>query len=153
MDIVQVRDLRFKVSIPEATLKARIAELGAQISKDLNGERPLFLCVLTGAFMFGADLLREITTDCEIAFIRVASYAGTASTGDVKQIMGLTENVEGRSVVIVEDIIDSGLTMKELLALVQAKGPKDLRVAALLVKPEKLQVDFEHRLLRLRNPQ
>lgn len=143
MDIIKVKDRKFAVSIPEARIMQRVAEVAAQINSDMAGERPLFLAVLNGSFMFAADLLRGITTPCEITFVRMASYEGTASTGDVKQLIGLKENIEGRSVVIVEDIIDSGLTMKTLLATLEAKKPKDIRIASLLVKPGNLQVKLD----------
>lgn len=143
MDQIKVRDRHFSISIPEAQIAKRVTEIAAQISTDLEGERPLFLAVLNGSFVFAADLLRGITTPCEITFVRMASYEGTASTGEVKELIGLKEDISGRTVVIVEDIIDSGLTMKCLLEQLAAKGPKDIRIAALLVKPGNLKVDLD----------
>lgn len=143
MDTVQVKDKRFKVSIPEAEIKARVAAVAAEIARDVEGKNPIFLSVLNGSFVFAADLLRALDIPCEISFIRMASYEGTQSTGNVKQLMGLKEDIEGRTVIVVEDIIDSGLTMKELLATLKAKHPADVRVATLLVKPENLKVDLD----------
>ena len=143
MDKIKVRDREFAVSIPEEKIKARVAEIAAQISHDLEGRRPLFLAVLNGSFVFAADLLRGIDTPCEISFVRMASYEGTSSTGDVKQLIGLKEDIKGRTVVIVEDIIDSGLTMVHLLGLLKEKQPADIKIAALLVKPGNLKVNLD----------
>lgn len=143
MDKIKVRDREFTVSIPEAKILQRVAEVAAQINNDLKNESPLFLAVLNGSFVFAADLMRCMEMPCEISFVRMASYEGTSSTGKVKQLIGLKEEIKGRTVVIVEDIIDSGLTMKNLLATLEEKQPKDIRIAALLVKPGNLQVDLD----------
>ena len=143
METVKIKDRSFAVSIPEEKIKERVAALGAQISADLAGEQPLFLAVLNGSFVFAADLLRAVSVPCEISFVRMASYQGTSSTGKVRQLIGLNEPIEGRTVVIVEDIIDSGLTMKELLALLENYHPKRVRISALLVKPGNLKVDLD----------
>lgn len=143
MDNVQVRDRHFKISIPEATIQQRVAEIAARISEDLKDQKPLFLAVLNGSFVFAADLMRGITTPCEITFVRMSSYEGTASTGKVSELIGLKEDLRGRTVVIIEDIIDSGLTMKELLSMLEDKGPKEIRIAALLVKPGNLKVNLD----------
>lgn len=143
MENIKVRDREFTVSIPEEKIKARVAEVAAQISHDLEGKHPLFLAVLNGSFVFAADLLRGIETPCEISFVRMASYEGTSSTGAVKQLIGLKENIKDRTVVIVEDIIDSGLTMVHLLELLKEKQPADIKIAALLVKPGNLKVELD----------
>ena len=143
MDKIKVRDREFAVSIPEEKIKTRVAEIAAQISHDLEGKCPLFLAVLNGSFVFAADLLRGIDTPCEISFVRMASYEGTSSTGDVKQLIGLKEDIKDRTVVIVEDIIDSGLTMVHLLDLLKEKQPAEIKIAALLVKPDNLKVNLD----------
>ena len=143
METVKIKDRSFAVSIPEEKIKERVAALGAQISADLAGEQPLFLAVLNGSFVFAADLLRAVSVPCEISFVRMASYQGTSSTGKVRQLIGLNESIEGRTVVIVEDIIDSGLTMKELLLLLENYNPKRVLISALLVKPGNLKVDLD----------
>lgn len=143
MDKIMVRDRQFSVSIPEEKIKKRVAQVAAQISDDLKDQHPLFLAVLNGSFVFAADLMRGITTPCEISFVRMASYEGTSSTGAVKQLIGLKEDIKDRSVVIVEDIIDSGLTMQHLLNLLAEKQPRAIHIAALLVKPGNLQVKLD----------
>lgn len=143
MDKIKVRDREFAVSIPEEKIKTRVAEIAAQISHDLEGKCPLFLAVLNGSFVFAADLLRGIDTPCEISFVRMVSYEGTSSTGDVKQLIGLKEDIKDRIVVIVEDIIDSGLTMVHLLDLLKEKQPAEIKIAALLVKPGNLKVNLD----------
>lgn len=143
MENVTVRDRKFAVSITEETIKRRVAEVAAQISKDLEGKDPLFLAVLNGSFIFAADLMRGITIPCEITFMRISSYEGTSSTGNVQQLIGLKENIKGRTVVIIEDIIDSGLTMKHLLETLADKEPADVRIASLLVKPGNLKVKLD----------
>ncbi len=143
MKTVQVKDKTFAVSIPESEILKRVDELAAQMNEELKGKKPLFLAVLNGSFMFAADLLKSISIPCEISFVRMASYEGTSSTGEVKALLGLNEEIEGRTVVIVEDIIDSGLTMKEMLALLKEKNPADVRIASLLVKPDNLKVELD----------
>ena len=143
MKKIHVRDREFTVSIPEAAIMQRVAQVAEQINNDLKDENPLFLAVLNGSFMFAADLLRGISIPCEISFVRMASYEGTSSTGKVKELLGLNEDISGRSIVVVEDIIDSGLTMKHLLQTLQQKGPKQVKVASLLVKPGNLKVDLD----------
>lgn len=143
MEKVKVYDRFFTVSIPEEKIIKRVCEVGKQISSDLKDERPLFLAILNGAFVFAADLLRAISIPCEISFVRLSSYEGTQSTGKVKQLIGLNKDIEGRTIVIVEDIIDSGLTMKSLLSLLKEKNPQAIHIASLLVKPDNLKVNLD----------
>lgn len=143
MDIVTVKDKQFSLSISAQRIQERVAEVAAQISQDLEGKNPLFLAVLNGSFMYAADLVRNITTPCEVAFVRFSSYEGMESTGKVKEVMGLTDNIEGRTVIVVEDIIDSGLTMQQLLGNLREKNPAEIRVASLLVKPDNLEVELD----------
>lgn len=143
MELVTVKDKQFAISLPEERIQQRVAEVAAQISRDLEGKNPIFLAVLNGSFVFAADLMRGIATPCEINFVRFSSYEGMNSTGAVKELLGLNQSLKGRTVVVVEDIVDSGLTMKELLAYLQKFEPADLRVASLLVKPGNLQVKLD----------
>ena len=143
MGNIRVLDKEFKIYISEETIKARIAEIATSIREDLADKNPLFIVVLNGAFIFAADLLRETNIACEINFIRLSSYEGTNSTGKMKNIMGLDKNIEGRSVVIVEDIIDTGLTMEYLCKTIAKSNPAEIRIASLFVKPGKLQTDIK----------
>lgn len=139
MKKVTYNGLTFRPYITNDRIDARIAEIGREITEEFRGQNPLLICVLNGAVPFAADLFRRIDTDAEITFIRYKSYDGTSTTGTVKQIMGLNENVEGRPVIVVEDIIDTGNTMAMLLDDLRAKHPSALKVATLLFKPESLQ--------------
>ena len=143
MKNVQVKDKEFSLYISEEKIKKQVKRVATAINEELAEKRPLFLVVLNGAFMFAADLLREIDIPCEVSFVRVSSYEGTSSTGNIKELIGLNENIEGRTLVIVEDIIDSGITMREMLRMLKEKNPADVRVASLFVKPDNLKVDLD----------
>lgn len=132
--------------IGQDQLQHRIAELALQINADYGDTCPLLVVVLNGAFLFAADLMKNITIDCEITFIRVASYEQTNSTGTVKQILGLKESVEGRHLILVEDIVDTGLTIANLRDQLLAQSPASLSVATLLFKPAALKeaVDLKY---------
>lgn len=136
MNTVTYNGLTFKPYITYETIQRRIAEIGERIGREYAGKRPLMLCVLTGAFPFAADLFRELTIDAEIAFIRLKSYQGTATTGAVKQVLGLTEEIEGRHIIIVEDIVDTGHTMSNLISQLRERNPASVSVATLLFKPQ-----------------
>jgi hypoxanthine phosphoribosyltransferase len=136
---ISLHNKAFAPYLSEDQLAATVREMAKQINRDYADKTPLFIAVLNGSFMFAADLLKEVSVDCEVAFIRVASYQGTSSTGEVKEILGLQEDVQGRHVVILEDIVDTGHTMKALLEQLQAKQPASLEVATFLIKPDCLQ--------------
>ena len=142
MSRVTVKDKTFEVSIPEAQVKERVRELAQQMSRDLEGKNPLFLGVLNGAFIFAADLMREMTIPCEISFVKLASYQGTTSTGTIKEVIGINEDLTGRTVVIVEDIVESGLTIKRMMEQIGTRNPASVQVCTLFFKPEKLKEDL-----------
>jgi len=142
MSIVQIRDRRFRISIEEAEIKKRVKALALQISKDLEGKNPLFLGVLNGSFVFTADLMREMTTPCEVSFVKLASYQGTTSTGKVREVIGINEDLKGRHVVIVEDIVESGTTMKRMIEQLGTRNPASVQICTLFFKPEKLKEDL-----------
>lgn len=141
--VVQVQDKKFALYISDEKIQKRVKEVAHQLDEDLRKKNPLFLVILNGSFVFAADLLRNINFPCEISFVKMASYDGTASTGEVKHLIGLNENVTGRSVVIVEDIIESGTTMKEMLRMLGEKKPKEVYITSLFVKPRCLKVDLK----------
>ena len=142
MDTVKIKDKSFRVSIPEAEIKERVKALAEQMSKDLEGKDPLFLGVLNGSFIFAADLMREMTIPCEISFVKLASYQGTTSTGKVREVLGINEDLSGRTVVIVEDIVESGQTMKQMIESLGTRNPESVRICTLFFKPEKLKEDL-----------
>ena len=142
MNEVIYNGLKFVPYIDRNKIASRIAELAVEISRDCNGKNPLFICVLNGSFAFASDLFRAIDFDAQITFIRLKSYDGTGSTGKVKQIHGLTEDIKGRTVIVVEDIVDTGRTMKKLVADLEALEPAEIKVASLLHKPEALQCEL-----------
>lgn len=142
MSTVKIKDKIFQTSITEEEIRQRVKVLGQRLSKDLEGKNPLFLSVLNGAFMFTADLLREMTIPCEVSFVKLASYQGTTSTGKVKEVIGINENLTGRTVVIVEDIVESGKTMSRMIETLGTRNPASIHICSLFVKPEKLEVDL-----------
>ena len=137
---IRIEDKSFELSIPASDIAREVQQCAAHIEKDLTETEPLFIALLNGAFMFASDLMRHITRPAHLTFVKLASYEGDHSTGQVQELIGLTEKIEGRTVIIVEDIIDTGLTISELLRTLQRENPAEIRIAALLVKPESLQV-------------
>ena len=146
MSSIKINGKRFSTSIPEAEIKSRVKEVARQISRDMEGKNPLFLGVLNGSFIFAADLMREMTIPCEISFVKLASYQGTTSTGKVREVIGLNEDLTDRTVVIVEDIVDTGRTMKQMLESLGTRRPASLHICALFVKPTKLEepIDIDY---------
>lgn len=143
MKQVSYNGLTFEPFIEREKIQARILELAREITEQYRGRRPLLVCVLNGAFPFAAELFLNIDTDAEISFIRLKSYEGTSSTGTVKEIMGLHDDIKGRPVILVEDIVDTGQTIKRLVDTVSAKNPAEVKIATLLFKPESLQCDVK----------
>lgn len=153
MSRVTIKDKTFETSIPEAEILERVKAVAAQINQDMADKNPLFLAVLNGAFVFAADLMREITIPCEISFVKLASYQGTTSTGKVHEVLGVNENLSGRTVVIIEDIVDTGLTMKQMIESLGTRNPESIHICTLLLKPEKLKekLDVEYVAFRIPN--
>jgi hypoxanthine phosphoribosyltransferase len=144
MKRVKLWDKEFEISLPNADIQLAIKEIANKMRVDLEGKKTLFICILNGAFMFASELMKEVELpDAEISFLKLASYAGTSSTGEVKELIGLNEEISGRNVVIIEDIVDSGHTIKGVIAQVIEKGAKDVKIATLLFKPDALQVDIK----------
>lgn len=143
MSTIKIHDKEFVKSIPAEEIAARVKQVAEEINRDYAGKRPLFLGVLNGCFMFVSDLMKNIDIECEISFVKFSSYQGSETTGTVNQVMGLTESVEGRDVIIVEDIVDTGLTMHKMLETLAHSEPASLAIASLFLKPARLRVPVE----------
>lgn len=140
MSIVKIKDKTFRTFIPEDQIAQSVKAVAERINRDLAGKNPLFIAVLNGSFIFAADLMRNITIPCEISFVKLASYQGTTSTGVIKEVIGLNEDLGGRTVVILEDIVDTGFTIKRMIETLGTRGPESVHICTLLLKPGKLQV-------------
>lgn len=140
MCVVKIKDKTFKTFIPEQEILTRVKAVADKINADMAGKKPLLLAVLNGSFMFAADLMRYITIPCEISFVKLASYEGTTSTGKVKEVIGLNEDICGREVIIVEDIVDTGKTMERMMDTLGTRSPAALHICTLLLKPDKLKI-------------
>ena len=140
--VITIKGKQFKPYINEQKIAEAVKKLAGAINEDLKDEFPVFLAVLNGSFMFAADLLKEVTIPCEISFVKLASYSGLSSKGNVNELIGLTEDISGRSVVIIEDIVDSGITLEKLTSLLKSKNVKQIRVATILFKPEAYKKNF-----------
>ena len=143
MNKVTLKDKTFKINIPANEINKAVGEVARRINTELKDKKPLFLCVLNGSFMFASDLVKKLTIDCEISFVKIASYHGTNTTGTIKELIGLNEEIKGRTVVIVEDIVDTGLTMENVLKQLEKLEPKEVKIATLLYKPEAFRKKFE----------
>lgn len=143
MSKIQVLDKSFEPYITVAEINKEILRLAAEINKDYDGKKPLFIAVLNGSFMFASDLFKEISIDAEICFIKLASYKGTKSTGNVITSIGLDMPIIGRHVILLEDIVDTGKTLSEFLPQLQQSQPASLKIASLLHKPEALKYDIK----------
>ena len=139
MSTIQVLDKTFEPYLKEAAIQEKITELAGQLNKDYAGMRPLFLSILNGSFLFTADLFKQITIEAEVSFIKLASYKGTSSTGNVITAIGLDTNVKDRHIVILEDIIDTGKTLHHYLPQLDSMQPASVKIAVLLNKKEALQ--------------
>ncbi len=143
MSRIQVKDKHFVLSISEKNIIEAIERIAQQMNAELKEDNPLFICVLNGAFMFASDLLKRLNFPCEVTFIRLKSYKGTSSKGKITEIYGLVENVKGRNIVVIEDIIDTGHTIENLKNHLLSKEAKSVRIAALLLKPDTLLKDVK----------
>ena len=140
---MKVKDREFEVFISEEELDKIVRRLAAEVSRDYEG-RDLVACpILTGAFMFAADLIRRLTLPCEVSFVRYASYSGMSSTGEVKCMLPFSPEVEGRDVLIIEDVVDSGFSMKSMLQSVWVLKPRSVRICSLFFKPAAFKGDYK----------
>jgi len=143
MHKIQVIDKEFEIFLENDTINKRIRLMGIQLNVDYEGKCPLFIGILNGSFLFMADLIKEIDLPCEVAFMRLASYQGTESTGTVKELIGLPDDIEDRDLIIVEDIVDTGLTLTHILKTLKEKNPASIKVCSLLLKPEALKCEIK----------
>ncbi|MFC2129367.1 hypoxanthine phosphoribosyltransferase [Bacteroidota bacterium] len=135
---IKVIDLTFETSIPEASVKAEVKRIAEAMNRDLADKNPIFLGILNGAFMFASDLFKLITIPCQITFLKLASYEGTKTTGTVKQLIGINQDLKDRTIVILEDIVDTGITLDTITRQLSGYQPKEILVATLLQKPDAL---------------
>ena len=142
MKTVKVIDKEFSLYIPQAKIEAGIQSVADQINHDLIGKNPLFLVVLNGAFMFASELFKRLTIPCEISFVKLSSYSGTETTNVVRELIGLDHSLEGRHVIIVEDIVDTGHTIKYTIQKLKDLKATDVRIATMMFKPKSFQYDY-----------
>lgn len=138
---IKVLDLTFETSITEEVIQQEIKRIAEQMNRDLADKNPLFLGILNGAFMFASDLFKQINFPCQITFLKLASYDGTKTTGTVKQLIGINQDLKDRTVVLLEDIVDTGITLDTILRQLSGYEPKEILVATMLHKPDALQKD------------
>ena len=143
MDRIRLKDKEFELFIPDQQIQEAIAEMAQRIKADIEGQDPLFVVVLNGAFMFATELMREMNGAYELAFARYSSYCGTSTTGVVNEIMPVKADLKGRMVILLEDIIDTGYTMSYVMEKLRRDGAEDVRLATMLFKPESLKCDLK----------
>lgn len=136
MSKVVIHGHTFKIKITAAEIHKAVTDVARQINIDLKDKKPLFLAVLNGSFMFASDLMKKVNVECEISFMKLASYEGTSSTGTIKQLIGINEEIKGRTVVIIEDIVDTGNTIENISEQLKELGVSEIKIATLLFKPE-----------------
>ena len=145
-EVITIKEKQFELFIEQEVIEQGIKRVAEQMNSELAEKNPIFLAVLNGAFMFAGELMKEVSIASEITFVRLASYQGTATTNRVQEVLGLNESIKGRSVVIVEDIVDSGNTMVSLLKELEKHEPEEIKIATLLFKPaalkQKLHLDY-----------
>ena len=142
-DVIQLHDKKFRIMIPAEEIDRAVSAVAQRINSDYaDKETPLFVGVLNGSFMFMSDLIKKIEFNNELSFVKLSSYEGTSSTGEVKSLLGLNNPIEGRHVIIVEDVIDSGLTLKFISKNLESRGPRSLEIAALVRKDLRDQADI-----------
>ncbi len=144
--LVRVDDRQFSLYISEAEIEKEVTRIAGELKRDLAGRDPIFMGILNGAFMFASDLFRKLDFPCQITFLKLASYSGTGSTGTVKQLIGINRELRDRVVVVLEDIVDTGITLETILMQLSGYQPAEVRVATFLHKPEatvrKIRLDY-----------
>ena len=143
MTDIKINGKIFRTSITGEEINSQISRIAASIDSDYKGKKPLLLGVLNGCFMFASDLMKQLHIECEISFVKLSSYQGTTTTGTVSEVMGLSESVTGRDIIIVEDIVDTGLTMQRMIETLNAQKPASVAIASLFVKPARLKAPVD----------
>lgn len=143
MNRIKLQDKWFKVMIPASEIDQAVSRVAEQLDERYKGHTPIFLGVLSGSFLFLSDLVRKISFDSQLAFVKISSYEGTESTGEVKQQLGIDFDIEGRDIIIVEDIVETGNSMNYLLDYLKAKNPASISICTLFFKPEKFLYDYK----------
>lgn len=153
MKQVKIHDKEFELFISHEKIQSVIEEMAEKMNSELAGKDPLFLCILNGSFMFAAELFKRIDfVETEISFVKLASYQGDQTTGKVKQLIGLNENIEGRTVVVLEDIVDTGITIENIQQQLAGLNPKEVLVATMLLKPDALQREVDLKYVGMEIP-
>ncbi|WP_163325631.1 hypoxanthine phosphoribosyltransferase [Draconibacterium mangrovi] len=153
MKKVKILDKEFEIFIPYEKIRSVIEQMAETMNKELAGKDPLFLCILNGSFMFAAEIYKRIDfVESQISFVKLASYQGDSTTGKVKHLIGLNEEIEGRTVVVLEDIVDTGITINNILEQLQQMKPKEVQVATLLLKPDALQKEVDLKYVGIEIP-
>lgn len=147
-----VKDKAFKKFILKEEIEKKVKSLARKINADYKDKRPLFIAILNGSFMFAADILKEIKIDCEISFVKVASYEDMESSGNVKQLIGLNENIFNKDVIIIEDIIDTGRTISKILEEFKSLGASSVEVITLLQKPKSKNIETKFKYIGFEIP-
>lgn len=144
MKQVKIHDKTFEIYIPYEKIRSVVEKMAEKMNSDFAGKKPLFICILNGSFMFAAELFKRIEIlETEISFVKMASYHGDKTTGEVKQLIGLNEDIEGRTVVILEDIVDTGITIENIFEQLRKLNPREVKIATLLLKPDALQKEVQ----------
>lgn len=143
MKTVSIKDKRFELFLTQEQIEQSIDKIASQLSQELAGKDPLFICILNGAFMFASELMKRVNIPSELTFVKLSSYSGTSTTGQVKEIFGLVESIKDRTVVVVEDIVDTGRTVENIIEELNKYNPKEIKIATLLFKPDALVKDIE----------
>ncbi len=143
MKKIKVLDKEFEISISSEKIQSRITELAKQLSADMGDKNPVFIAILNGSFMFASDLFKQVDFDAQITFLKLASYQGTSTSGSVKQLIGLNQDIKGQHVVILEDIVDTGITLENIMRQLDGFQPASIRIVTLLFKPESFTKDMK----------
>lgn len=143
MSTIKIHDKEFQISISHSKIEKEVKRIADEINRDYKEKRPLLLGVLNGCFMFVSDLMKHLDIECEISFIKLSSYQGTTTTGTIREVLGLAESVAGRDIIIVEDIVDTGLTMQRLIESLEARKPAGIAIASLFVKPARMKIPID----------